>query len=206
MSPLEAAKLIVKRDRAFRPLVKLAGHPPRQRAVAVELRYAALVRSITFQLLATNAASTIHQRIIALCDGQISVLRVLEIGPDELRSVGLSSTKARAMVELAECVQEGRVNLARHGRMSDAAVVANVSSVRGIGPWTAHMYLMFTLARPDVWPTGDYGVRNGWTIVHDLDELVSESELRNVSEDFVGVRTALSWYCWRAVDLAKAAR
>ena len=205
-SPTEIAALIAKRDRAFAPLVRLVGPPPRRRAAPVDDRFAALIRSITYQLLATSAARTIHQRVIGVCDGEVSVERILQLGPDQLRSAGLSRTKARAMVDLAEGVASDRVSLSRHGRMRDDDVIAEVSSVHGIGPWTAQMYLMFTLARRDVWPTGDYGVRNGWTIVHAMDEMVSETQLREIGQDFEGVRSSLAWYCWRAVDLAKQAR
>lgn len=206
LPPLEISALIAKRDRAFGPLIKLAGPPPRRRAAPVDDRFAALIRSITFQLLATKAANTIHQRVIEVCEGEVSVHQVISVGPDRLRGAGLSRTKAQAMVELAESVASNRVGLSRHGRMTDAQVVADVSCIRGIGPWTAQMYLMSTLARHDVWPTGDFGVRNGWTLVHGLDELVSEADLRAVGADFEGVRSALAWYCWRAVDLAKQSK
>lgn len=205
-TPAQTAALIVKTDRAFRPLVRLVGPPPRRRAAPSDQRFAALVRSITFQLLATNAANTIHQRVVAACGGEVTVERVIGVGPDPLRSAGLSNAKARAMVELAEGVAGDRVSLTRHGRMSDREVIEDVSSIRGIGPWTAQMYLMFTLARQDVWPAGDYGVRSGWTIVHGMDEIVSEEDLRIAGEGFPGVRSALAWYCWRAADLAKQSR
>jgi 3-methyladenine DNA glycosylase/8-oxoguanine DNA glycosylase len=132
----------------------------------------------------------------------VSVERVLALGPDQLKTAGLSRAKAEAMVGLAEGVAANRIALASHGRMRDAEVVADVSSVRGIGPWTAQMYLMFTLARPDVWPVGDYGVRSGWTVVHGLDEIVNTVELQRAGADFEGVRSALAWYCWRAMEPA----
>ena len=109
------------------------------------------------------------------------------------------------MVLLAEEVLAQRVRLHYHGRMSDEEIVRDVVAVRGIGPWTAQMYLMSTLARPDVWPTGDYGVRNGWSLLHGLDEIVSEAQLRIAGERFVGVRTSVSWYCWEAVHFSKLA-
>ena len=201
--PSEIAMYIALRDPAFASVVAMVGRPPGRRAAPVDERFAALVRSITFQLLATNAADTIHARVRQLCGGDVTVDSILDAGPDELRSVGLSRTKAGAMLELAEHVRDGRVRLDRHGRMSDDDVVRDVTAIRGIGPWTAHMYLLGTLARRDVWPIGDYGVRNGWTIVHDLDELVSESGLKAAGEDLAGVRSSVAWYCWQAVHLSR---
>ena len=104
----------------------------------------------------------------------------------ELKGAGLSRTKAEAMIDLAEHVSDGRVHLARHGYMSDDEILAEVTAVRGIGPWTAHMYLMHTMGRRDVWPVGDYGVRNGWSIIHQLDETISERDLAVVGERFAG--------------------
>ena len=202
LSPQQVASLIVRRDRAFKPVVDAVGPPKlRRRPAPVDERFSALVSSITSQLLATSAAATIHARVV-----EVSVASVLEAGPDVLRAVGLNRTKAEAMVTLANDVDEGRVRLAHHGRMSDHDVVLDVSSVRGIGPWTAHMYLIFTLGRPDVWPVGDYGVRAGWTALHGLDEIVTEKQLRDLGDPFDGVRTAAAWYCWQALHLARASK
>jgi DNA-3-methyladenine glycosylase II len=205
LAPTDITGVIVRRDRAFRSVIAQAGQPPRWRNARVDDRYAALVRSITFQLLATNAADTIHGRVRDLCDGRVTVESVLTAGADHLRTAGLSRTKAQAMVDLAEDVRDGRVQLQRHGRMSDGDVVADVTAVRGIGPWTAQMDLMHTLARPDVWPAGDFGVRNGWTILHGLDEIIAESDLRTEGEKFAGVRSAVAWYCWQAVHFSRHA-
>ena len=207
LSPQQVASLIVRRDRAFKPVVDAVGPPKlRRRPAPVDERFSALVSSITSQLLATSAAATIHARVVEACGGEVSVASVLEAGPDVLRAVGLNRTKAEAMVTLANDVDEGRVRLAHHGRMSDHDVVLDVSSVRGIGPWTAHMYLIFTLGRPEVWPVGDYGVRAGWTALHGLDEIVTEKQLRDLGDPFDGVRTAAAWYCWQALHLARASK
>ena len=205
-TPNESATFIAQRDRAFRLIVAASGPPPRRRLAPINERYASLVRSITFQLLATKSAETIHQRVVALCDGTVSAQRVIELGPEQLRMAGLSRAKALAMVDLAIDVDAGRVVLARHGRMSDAEILSDVVSVRGIGPWTAQMYLMFTMARRDVWPAGDFGVRNGWTILHGLDEIVSEAELRKAGSRFEGVRSDVAWYCWQAVHPVRSTK
>jgi 3-methyladenine DNA glycosylase/8-oxoguanine DNA glycosylase len=199
----DIAQLIVRRDRAFREVIGRAGPPPARRSLRVDERFSYLVRSIVSQLLATSAASTIHARVVATCGGSVDVSSVLDAGPVTLKAAGLSRTKAEAMVDLAEHVQSGRVRLHRHGYMSDDEVLAEVTAVRGIGPWTAHMYLMHTLARRDVWPAGDYGVRSGWSIVHDLDETISERDLAAEGERFAGVRSEVAWYCWQAVHFAR---
>lgn len=201
-SPRQIATLIVRRDRAFAKVVSRAGPPPTRRSARVDQRFAALTRSISYQLLATNAAATIHQRVVDLC-GDVTPEIVVGVGADRLRSAGLSRTKAEAMVDLANGVLDERVLVTRHGRMSDDAVIRDVTAVRGIGPWTAQMYLMHTLARGDVWPAGDFGVRSGWTLLHDLDEMISESALRREGERFVGVRSSVAWYCWQAVHFER---
>lgn len=202
-TPAENARAIVRADPAFRALVRQVGPPPVRRSAPVARRFAHLTRSISHQLLATKVAATIHGRVVALCDGEVTPAAILAAGHDRLRAVGLSHAKAAAMVDLATRASDGRLSLARHGRMDDAAVTREVVAVRGLGTWTAQMYLMHTLGRPDVWPAGDFGVRHGWSLVHGLDEMVTERELRDAADAFAGVRSDLAWYCWRAVDQAR---
>jgi 3-methyladenine DNA glycosylase/8-oxoguanine DNA glycosylase len=204
-SPGEIAHEIARRDRAFKPIIELAGPPPRRRNAPVDDRFASLVRAITFQLLATKAAGTIHGRVHELCGSTVSVDTILTAGVDQLRGAGLSRTKAQAMVDLAGRVRDQQVQLARHGRMSDLAILQEVTTVRGIGPWTAQMYLMTTLARADVWPVGDFGVRSGWSLLHGDGEIITEQALRGAGEKFEGLRTAVAWYCWEAVHFQRKA-
>jgi DNA-3-methyladenine glycosylase II len=203
MTPKERAVAIGKRDRAFATLIRVVGPPPPRRSAPVADRFSYLARSITFQLLATKAANTIHQRVIDLCDGTVSADSITKAGHANLRGVGLSNAKAAAMLDLAERARDGRIHLARHGRMNDHDVLTDVVAVRGIGPWTAHMYLMHTLARHDVWPAGDLGVRSGWSLLHGLDEMVTEVDLKRHGDVFEGVRSDVAWYCWQAVHLSR---
>ena len=196
----QVAQLIARRDPAFRELVRSVGPPPSPRPAPVSDRFASLVRSISFQLLATAAATTIHRRVIDVCDGEPSVPTLLSMDVARLRSAGLSRVKAEAMIELANHVHDGRIRLERHGYMNDHDVIREVTAVRGIGPWTAQMYLMFTLARRDVWPASDFGVRNGWSQLHGLDEMIDERALRDAGAPFEGFRSAVAFYCWRVVD------
>lgn len=203
MTPKDRALAIGRRDRAFASLIKVVGPPPPRRSAPVADRFSYLARSITYQLLATKAANTIHQRVIDLCDGTVSADSITKAGHGSLRGVGLSNAKAAAMLDLADRARDGRIHLAQHGRMSDHEVLADVVAVRGIGPWTAQMYLMHTLARHDVWPAGDLGVRNGWSLLHELDELITEVDLRRHGDVFDGVRSDVAWYCWEAVHLSR---
>ncbi len=200
------ASLIVKADKNFKTVVKLAGPPPARRADPVKERFAALVRSITFQLLATNAANTIHARVVQACGGTVTPASVLGAGEESLRSAGLNRTKAQAMLDLAQHCLSGTVDLGRHGRMSNLDVTKDVVKVRGIGPWTSHMYLMHTLGRHDVWPVGDYGVRAGWTLLHNLDEMISEKDLVAEGDRFGGYQSDVAWYCWQAVHFDRLSK
>ncbi len=195
---------IVARDHAFRDVVQAAGRAPARRPAPVADRFPSLISSITYQLLATSAARTIHARVIEACGGTVDIESVLGAGPEALRSAGLSRAKAHAMLDLAIHARDGRIRLAAHGRMSDEAIIAEVTAVRGVGPWTAQMYLMHTLGRRDVWPVGDLGVRYGWSLVHDLDEIVTPGDLRARGDIFAGVRSDVAWFCWQAVHLHRS--
>lgn len=197
---------IIERDPAFATVVAQAGPPPGRRPSPVSDRFASLISSITFQLLATSAAATIHNRVVEACGGCVTIESILAAGFDDLRAAGLSRAKATAMLELATHAQDGRVSLARHGRMSDLEVIDDVTKVRGVGPWTTQMYLMHTLGRRDVWPVGDLGVRSGWSIVHGLDKTIDERELRRCGDVLGGLRSDVAWYCWRAVHFERARR
>jgi 3-methyladenine DNA glycosylase/8-oxoguanine DNA glycosylase len=202
----DRAQRIAAADPVFTKLIEVVGPPPARRSAPVAERFGSLVRSITFQLLATSAANTIHQRVVAVCDGAVSVESVLGAGPDRLKAAGLNQSKANAMVELASHVSDGRINLDAHGRRSDEEIIAELSAVKGIGPWTAQMYLMHTLGRHDVWPVGDFGVRHGWSLLHGLEETISQRDLRDTGAVFTGDRSSVAWYCWQAVHVARSAK
>jgi DNA-3-methyladenine glycosylase II len=157
-----AAAILSERDPVLRRLVAEAG-PPRLRPPA-ETNIASLVRAIVYQQLAGAAASAIHGRLIAALGGEVTAERLLSLPADTLRGVGLSANKAASVQDLASKVLDGTVVLDPPGLRaeSDDEVVARLSAVRGIGRWTAEMFLMFQLRRLDVWPTGDLGVRKGF--------------------------------------------
>jgi DNA-3-methyladenine glycosylase II len=174
----------------------------RQRAAA---RYPFLVRSIVFQQLAFQAANAIHGRLIDGCGEAVTPEAIDALSDGELTGFGLSGTKRAAIRDLTAQVDAGDVRLDRHGRQGDAVVIEDLVKVRGIGPWTAQMYLMFCLGRTDVWPTGDFGVRNGWSIIHGLDPMISAKDLETAGAPLAPHRSAVAAYCWSAVDLARGA-
>ena len=204
MTARERSLAIAERDDVFATLIDVVGPAPGRRAMSVAQRFPTLARAITFQLLATKAATTIHQRVIEHCDGVVTPEAVTRVGYDGLRALGLSTVKAQAMIDLAQRTLDGRIRLTRHGRMSDRDVLADLVAVRGVGPWTAQMYLMQTLGRHDVWPTGDFGVRHGWSLLHGVAPVITQKDLQAAGATFTGFRSDVAWYCWRAVDLARA--
>ena len=126
--------------------------------------------------------------------------RSQRLDPVVLREAGLSGAKVLSVLDLtARCV-DGRLELDRLGRMSDAGVVDTLSSVRGIGPWSAQMFLMHELGRLDVWPTGDLGVRAGYARAFSLRSVPTPGRLEELGERFRPYRSVAAWYCWRAAD------
>lgn len=164
--------------------------------------FAALAESILYQQLAGAAAAAIHRRFVALFDGDLSPQAVLTLPEERLRGAGLSGSKAASIRDLATKVADGTVPLARIGRLPDQAIIDRLSVVRGIGRWTAEMFLIFQLRRLDVWPVDDYGVRKGYALAYGLPELLKPKQLQVEGERFRPYRTVAAWYCWRAVHAA----
>jgi DNA-3-methyladenine glycosylase II len=162
--------------------------------------FEALGRAICFQQLAGAAARTIWGRVRALVDGPFTAAAVVAVDVVELRGAGLSGAKAASVLDLATRVDTGALRLGSIGRLDDDAIVSALSEVRGIGRWTAEMFLLFQLGRLDVWPTGDLGVRNGFARVHGLAAVPGARELEAMGDPFRPWRSVLAWYCWRAMD------
>jgi DNA-3-methyladenine glycosylase II len=179
-------------------LIKAAG--PMHLRDRLDDGFAALVRSIMYQQLAGAAAATIHGRFLNLFADGLSPTAVLALPEGAMRSAGLSGSKAAAVADLALKVGDGTVPLHDVESLSDDELVARLVQVRGIGRWTAEMFLMFQLQRLDVWPVDDYGVRKGWALAHKLKEPPTPRALQAEGERFRPYRSVAAWYCWRAVD------
>lgn len=164
--------------------------------------YAGLVRTIVGQQLSTRAAQTIWLRLLAQFDGRPpSPEEVLAADPEELRAAaGLSRSKTNYLRSLAEHVLEGSLELDRLEQLDDESVIAELVAVKGIGEWSAHMFLMFQLERPDVLAPGDLGIRRGIQISYALEELPSPEEVIRIAEPWRPHRTTACRYLWLAID------
>jgi DNA-3-methyladenine glycosylase II len=162
--------------------------------------FEALAESILYQQLAGSAAAAIHRRFVAALGGAVTPEAVLSTAEADLRGAGLSGSKEGAIKGLADAVVSGRLPLDRIARMPDDEVVGLLSAERGIGPWTAEMFLIFRLGRLDVWPVTDYGVRKGYAKAYGLGDLPAPRVLRELGEPFRPWRSVAAWYLWRACE------
>jgi len=163
-------------------------------------RFSALVRAIIFQQLAGRAAQTIFDRFVAATGvrGRFPTpAQVLAASDETLRAAGLSRGKMTYVRDLARHVRDGLLNFHRFSRMTDDEIIADLTRVRGIGRWTAEMFLMFNLQRPDVLPVDDLGLRNAATKEYGLPQPVTAKLLREMGERWRPYRTAASWYLWQ---------
>lgn len=178
--------------------------------------YVSLVRAVAGQQLHEKAAARIYERLCALNvsalngNGEIAGASLtvppaprtlLALGEEPLRACGLSRAKTAAVLGLARARLEGVVpDLAEAHALDDAALIARLTALRGIGPWTVEMFLIFTLGRPDVMPAGDYGVQEGWRRIQGAQTRLTPARLLEATARFSPYRSALAWYCWRAKE------
>ncbi len=160
-----------------------------------------LARAIVFQQLATRAADAIHKRFVAAIGGTVTADAILATELTALRGAGLSGAKATSLIDLATKSIDGTVPLDGLATLDDDEIVARLIQVRGIGRWTAEMFLLFELERPDVWPVDDLGVRHGWRLIHGETELVKSRALLAEGERFRPHRSVAALYCWHAVHV-----
>jgi DNA-3-methyladenine glycosylase II len=193
-----ARRTLLRRDPVLAPLIRRVGPCGIQ---PTGDPYRALLRSVIFQQLHGAAARAIADRLRARYRGRLpKPADLLAAGDADLRAVGLSRQKIAALRAVATAFDGGTLANRRLRRMDDDAVVAAVTRVHGIGEWTAHMLLLFSLGRPDVLPVGDYGVRKGAMLLYRLDVLPKREELERLTERWRPYRSVGSWYLWRAAD------
>jgi DNA-3-methyladenine glycosylase II len=159
-----------------------------------------LSRAIVFQQLAGAAARTIHGRFVEALKGDVTPTKVLRVRESTLRKAGLSAAKAAAVRDLAAKVRSGEVVVDDLEHQTDEEVIRRLTLVKGIGPWTAQMYLMFRMHRPDVWPVLDLGVRSGLTKILGLHASPGPKEMERMGDAYRPWRSAAAFYCWRALE------
>jgi DNA-3-methyladenine glycosylase II len=166
--------------------------------------FGALVRSIVYQQLAGAAAAAIHGRVRALVDGRLDARSLSAIPDADLRAAGLSANKLASLRDLSARVLDGTVILDDVRGLGDEEIIARLVAVRGIGRWTAEMYLMFELRRLDVWPVDDLGVRQGYGLAWGIDPPPPARRLGPLGDRFRPYRSVAARYCWEAVALHRA--
>jgi DNA-3-methyladenine glycosylase II len=196
---IEAARRhLRKADTVMREIIHRVG-PVRLRLE--RNRFAMLVRSIISQQISTSAARSIRRRLEELVSpGTITPADIVSLKTRQLRSVGLSGQKASYIQDLASKVNSSELNLRQIGRLGDERVIEQLTRVRGIGHWTAQMFLMFSLGRPDVFPYGDLGIRSAIRKAYSLDELPDHQQSKLIAEPWHPHATIASWYLWRSLE------
>jgi DNA-3-methyladenine glycosylase II len=166
-------------------------------------RFQALVRAIIFQQLAGAAANAIYNRFVGLFPGPNfpSPEQVLAKSDAELRSVGLSEKKALYIKDLAAHIKDGKLNFHRFHRMTDEEVIADLTQVKGIGIWTAEIFMMFNLGRPDIMPADDLGVQNAVKRYYRMRKRPNRKRLLKLAERWRPYRSAAAWYLWRSLNI-----
>jgi DNA-3-methyladenine glycosylase II len=187
-------------DTKFAPVIKVIG-PYAAKRRNPDGHFGALVRSIVYQQLAGAAAAAIHGRFRLLVDGKLTPEAVLALPEEALAGAGLSGAKRASIRDLAAKVSDGTVPLQRISRLDDEAIIERLVTVRGIGRWTAEMFLLFQLGRMDVWPVDDLGVREGWRLIQGDVERPRPKALQAEGERYRPIRSVAAWYCWQAVHI-----
>jgi DNA-3-methyladenine glycosylase II len=187
-------------DPVMRKLMKTAG------PVTLKLdrnRFRMLAGSILGQQLSVHAARTIRRRLVEMVGDDFLPAKLAAITPEQFRQCGVSTNKAIFLRDLALAVEDGRVNLRQIGRKADEEVIAELVQVKGIGRWTAQMFLIFSLGRLDVFPIADLGVRAALKSLYQLAELPDVETGEAIAARWRPYATIASWYCWRSLDLAR---
>jgi len=164
--------------------------------------YESLIRSIVYQQLSGKAASIIYERFLDLFVFDIypEPKDILAVSIETLRSSGLSYQKVNYIRDLSEKWQDGTMNLTNIDSMTDEEISSELIKVKGIGQWTADMFLMFTLGRPDVFPFGDLGIQKGFMILTNMNHLPTKKEMERKTKKWQPYRTVAAWYLWKLVD------
>ncbi|CAN1519103.1 AlkA 3-methyladenine DNA glycosylase/8-oxoguanine DNA glycosylase [Burkholderiaceae bacterium] len=192
----EACKHLMKRDRVMKNLI------PQHPGVSLQSRgdaFVTLARSIVGQQISVKAAQSVWDRFAVLPQA-LTPTQVLKLKVDDMRAAGLSARKVEYLVDLALHFANGQVQEAAWVDMDDEAIIAELVAIRGIGRWTAEMFLIFHMLRPDVLPLDDVGLINGISRCYFSGDPVSRSEAREVASPWAPYRSVATWYIWRSLD------
>ncbi|MCL7039397.1 hypothetical protein MKW94_012804 [Papaver nudicaule] len=164
--------------------------------------FLALSKSILYQQLAYKAGTSIYTRFVSLCGGEACVLpeAVLSFTPNQLRQIGISARKSSYLHDLANKYRNGILSDSSIVNMDDKSLFTMLTMVKGIGPWSVHMFMIFSLHRPDVLPVGDVGIRKGVQLLYGLEDLPRPSQMENLCEKWRPYRSVASWYMWRFAE------
>lgn len=195
-----AAAHILKVDPAFASIIESSPLCNIGRKKYEEVsHFQALVNSVIAQQLSVKAADTITARFTLSLEGDVSPATIREVADLDMRAAGLSGAKTRTIKEMAQAWHENEYDFS-DPKLSDHEIINELTQLWGIGRWTVEMFLMFTLHRLDIWPTGDLAMRRGWEKIHGLSEFVDPKILDNQGEIFRPYRSVAAWYCWRLID------
>jgi len=207
----KAVTHLKKSDPVMRGLIERVGP---YRMSYREPTFHSLARAIAYQQLNGKAAETIFSRFTALAGDPVTPEGILKLTPEQMRAVGLSKQKSSYLVDMAERAKRGELDFLRVPNMSDDEVIEHLTQVKGVGVWTAHMFLMFTLRRPNILPTGDFGIRMAM-FRHYLDKkrpspsaskrkrkikLPSPPQMAKIAKCWEPYRSVACWYLWRSLD------
>jgi DNA-3-methyladenine glycosylase II len=196
----EACRHLSRRDRVMKKLI------PRFGDARLESRgdaFTTLARSIVGQQISVKAAQSVWERFVALVgepSGPVSPESVVALPVETLRTAGLSARKSEYLLDLARHFGDGSVHVAQWREMDDESIIAELIDIRGIGRWTAEMFLIFHLLRPNVLPLDDVGLIRGISLNYFSGEPVSRAEAREVGEAWAPFRSVATWYIWRSLD------
>jgi DNA-3-methyladenine glycosylase II len=196
----DACKHLVKRDRVMKKLIPRLGE---DRLESRGDAFTTLARSIVGQQISVPAAQAVWDRFVALTAGpshRLEPKAVLALDAPQIRAAGLSARKVEYLCDLAEHFQSGAVRPAKWHQMDDEAIIEELVGIRGIGRWTAEMFLIFHLLRPNVMPLDDVGLIKGISVNYFSGEPVSRAEAREVGDAWAPFRSVATWYIWRSLD------
>ncbi len=200
--PISASVAALRTDKRFASLIRKYGPPDLKRG---RDPFRALVRSIIHQQVSGAAAATIYKRFVASFPSKKfpDPDAVRNTPVERMRSAGLSAQKASYIKDLARKFMDGTIRHKQLHKMTSAEILEHLVQVKGIGVWTVHMFLIFTLNRPDVLPTGDLGIRKGFQITYGLKDLPDHATMEELAKDWRAHASTASWYLWRVADEEK---